>query len=414
MQPGPNPEDIQGILSRFQTWAEKQPAEGNGNGHKNGDGADELREIPYEEAIRQLRSRQAAPTQRRPARPRVRTAAASGLKLPVKPAPSPPSAEDAAPWISQLPVIPDNEPVIELRSAPALRSAEPVLPGEGPTERWQPSMPLNGDALVPPPAAKPSPARQAPIPKQARKTDLPKPPLTAAAPDILAETTVKRTQPATPAAPAPRPALKTAPSPPPVKRAAPAQTRFRKVAAPAKTTSSRRPQPAQNRTRSSIIQAQSKMAARIPTQAKAPRQRAAAAPARTRKPKRPPFRKVLANSIQHPRIAAAPKRKPEPDRTRRITTRFTPGEERRIEKLAAEFGLTVSAYLRQCALASLAAQNTTQDPIFAMGTKGARNGAEPPSALRTYSAPVPSLVGGWLSLLRNRFLGPPIRFSEEA
>jgi hypothetical protein len=24
------------------------------------------------------------------------------------------------------------------------------------------------------------------------------------------------------------------------------------------------------------------------------------------------------------------------------------------------------------------------------------------------------LLGGWLALLRNRFLGPPMRFSEEA
>jgi hypothetical protein len=46
MQPAANPDDIHAILSRFQTWAE-QPANGNGNGHKNGATPLEgVREIP--------------------------------------------------------------------------------------------------------------------------------------------------------------------------------------------------------------------------------------------------------------------------------------------------------------------------------------------------------------------------------
>jgi hypothetical protein len=57
MQPGANPEDIHTILSRFSHWAGEQPA--NGNGHRKGLkslGAG-VREIPYEEAMRLMRSR---------------------------------------------------------------------------------------------------------------------------------------------------------------------------------------------------------------------------------------------------------------------------------------------------------------------------------------------------------------------
>jgi hypothetical protein len=31
-----------------------------------------------------------------------------------------------------------------------------------------------------------------------------------------------------------------------------------------------------------------------------------------------------------------------------------------------------------------------------------------------YSVSAPSVLGGWLALLRNRFLGPPVRFSNQA
>ncbi|MGA7351825.1 MAG: hypothetical protein WBX06_11750, partial [Acidobacteriaceae bacterium] len=71
MQPAANPDDIHTILSRFQTWAE-QPANGNGNGHKNGAGPLEgVREIPYEEAMRQHRNRRVAQGQRRAVSPRA-------------------------------------------------------------------------------------------------------------------------------------------------------------------------------------------------------------------------------------------------------------------------------------------------------------------------------------------------------
>jgi hypothetical protein len=143
MQPGPNPEDINTILSRFQSWAEKHPSEGNGNGngHKNGAGSDsdEIREIPYEEAIRQYRSRHGqTPRRAAAAKPRIRTGSAQKPAMQtekplMKKEPNPPAVEmeaEALPqWVSELPLVADSEPVIELRAAvqPAPVVAEQVV-----------------------------------------------------------------------------------------------------------------------------------------------------------------------------------------------------------------------------------------------------------------------------------------------
>jgi hypothetical protein len=54
MQSGTSPEDIHTILSRFSNWTGEQTA--NGNGHGKGLDAG-VREIPYEEALRRVRSR---------------------------------------------------------------------------------------------------------------------------------------------------------------------------------------------------------------------------------------------------------------------------------------------------------------------------------------------------------------------
>lgn len=55
MQPGSQSEDIHTILGRFHTWAGKNP--GNGKAGKLAVESDALREIPYEEAIRNFRQR---------------------------------------------------------------------------------------------------------------------------------------------------------------------------------------------------------------------------------------------------------------------------------------------------------------------------------------------------------------------
>lgn len=61
-------EDIHSILNRFQAWSGKRTSPENGNGHKPSEG---VREIPYEEALRQVRSRTVA----RGARPAAGAAA---------------------------------------------------------------------------------------------------------------------------------------------------------------------------------------------------------------------------------------------------------------------------------------------------------------------------------------------------
>jgi len=50
-------EDLHNILSRFQAWSGKHAGAENGNGHKPVEG---VREIPYDEALRQVRSRRPA------------------------------------------------------------------------------------------------------------------------------------------------------------------------------------------------------------------------------------------------------------------------------------------------------------------------------------------------------------------
>ena len=77
--------------------------------------------------------------------------------------------------------------------------------------------------------------------------------------------------------------------------------------------------------------------------------------------------------------------------------------------------MTVSAYLRECALAMAASQNSLTLPSFTTRKARKSNAPEPAEYQQNaYSAPAPSLLGGWLSMLRNRFLGPAVRFSEQA
>ena len=56
MEPTGSPEDLHTILSRFSHWTGKQPVQATGRKQP----LDGVREIPYEEALRQLRNRRAA------------------------------------------------------------------------------------------------------------------------------------------------------------------------------------------------------------------------------------------------------------------------------------------------------------------------------------------------------------------
>lgn len=163
--------------------------------------------------------------------------------------------------------------------------------------------------------------------------------------------------------------------------------------------------------------------------------------ARPAKQKQPEFREMLARTVRSVKTAApvkkdaAPltkrtalqskkkvvaKRAPEPERTRRITTRFSTAEERRLEKAAAAAGMSVSAWLRKCALApgaGTAGRERSQVPTAGnRRTPHKRTAAAGPAvASQLFAQPAnSSLVGGWLSLLRQRFLGSPARFAERA
>jgi hypothetical protein len=443
MQPGPNPEDINTILSRFQAWAEKHPSEGNGNGngHQNGAGSDEIREIPYEEAIRQYRSRHSGPTPRRAAAPKPRIRAGSSQRpatqteKPLMKTEPNPLAEEASPqWVSELPLVAASEPVIELKAA---AQTAPVIAEQLAQVRTQVAIDLEEATEVVQRAIDGAQKKRNTAPGKT-KPELEKPASMAAKPETPARAAVAPAAAATIAAPAPvaKPERKAPQKPSPARSAAARPPQARPAPAPPvppirKAATAAPPVKTQARTagpnrKSSIIKAQIKTAAQPPaprivrTAANPPAPRAtirrSAPTPRLRRPKHAPFHNVLANTVHRTKISAvAKKKKPPPDRTQRITTRFTPAEERRIEKLAADADLTVSAYLRECALAVVASQNSLALPSFT-ATKARKSKAPAPVEYQrnAYSAPAPSLLGGWLSLLRNRFLGPPVRFSEQA
>ncbi len=405
MQPAQPPEDLHTILSRFHTWSGKAPARSNGNGHAAGEPNEEIREIPYEEAIRQHRSRQAARAPKSPAPARVKTPAASLAAHPPKATfPLPDPAEDLPSWIASLPIVPESEPVIALKAAP------PAAPRPEPPAAPLPSLTATVSAPAPQNPRQSSAVRRSPAAKTP-KNNVQKGMLTAALPDLSSLPNLP-----TRAALDPPPAAVVSRRQPP-RRTPPSSVKPKAVTAsleppaPAKPLSA---EPAGVTAKSANARPAVQASAHAPAQ---PRRGAPAAASRPkpRTPRRPRFSQILAKTVQQPKAALAPKKKPAPDRTRRITTRFSPAEERRIEKCAAELGITVSAYLRQCALAVLAHNPSPEPPRLATPAPSANRKArrQPAPLLSSYAAP-PSLLGGWLALLRNRFLGPPLRFSEDA
>lgn len=333
MQPGSEPEDIQTILSRFHTWTGKNP--GNGNGKTVAPEPGAVREIPYEEAMRNFRQRQNA---------RSRRGAASAARLPAAapPAPTEPApakAEDALPAAVAACPLPDAnlvesptnakaEPAALARRA-AASLAEPVRPSsQNKVIRKKPRTPAK--------KASAKPASLAVLPLEAKRT---------------------RVQPKAPIQSKPEP-----------RRA----TGTNKSAAP-----SVRP--------------------------------------RTARAKEPAFKKVLARTVRS-RIQSAPTgRKPAPatDRNQRITTRFSAAEQRRLERAAAEAGLTVSAWLRQCALHAQAASVQALPPPAPRKKARAAELSRPDQAA-LFSTPAASGLGNWITLLRQRFLSSSARFSERA
>lgn len=367
MEPGRNPDDLHAILSRFHTWAEKQPGERNGNRSSNG----HIRTLTYEEAIAQHRSRQANPAERR-ARPVRETAAAPVVPTGLSSADATPSRE-APQRNEQHPAMPDP--------TPGPRDAESELDG---------ATRVSSAAGIPAATAQPV-ALGRPLPAAQIET------VTETGPDG-AKSPVSTT---------------------------------RKAPVSAKTGKTSLPQPgrkASAKSGSSLPQAPPKTA---PMPADVPKRRSAGAPVARTKPsaKIAPcrenpttFRQVLAKSVlpEEKKAGKAGKASPSavPERTRRITMRFSSAEQKRLERAAGEAGMTLSAYLRKCALNAgkiQAAPRAVEKP--AVRAKRGRSAATAKTSAQTqlFAQPVSnSLVGGWLNLLRQRFLSSPRRFSERA
>lgn len=416
------PEDLHAILSRFHTWAGNQAPNGHGNGSAKGTNAEEIREIPYEEAIRRHRSRQAARTVRRATPPKSDAETPTQPKPSPHPAPGPSEAQEDLPtWAAGLPIVSGTESVIDLAGAPYPEPPVPI-PAHGTTRAYAPSR-----------TRKPSPGRK-PQPETIQSILAALPEL-AAPPDPPPSAPASRPRPRATAPPAPR--AKAAFAAPPPSRPAPppaggAAVRIASAsgtpAASAMTASASRPhprpdprpdpRPARVQPRAGLIASPLNKAAKVPVSRAAVRRTGSppAAKSRPRAPKKAQFSQILASTVQQPKTVLALKKKSaQPDRTRRITTRFSRAEERRIEKCAAEMGITVSAYLRECALSAVAHDPPLDLPGLPapIRTRKALKPSDPAPAFTTLTPP-PSLFGGWLSLLRNRFLGPPIRFSEDA
>ena len=546
MQPGTAPEDIESILSRFHSWADQQQAAQVDGDAQDGDGSPDVREIPYEEAIRQYRNRNGAPAPRRaptPARkassppraesrskpettaraqaaPRVapdparvtaadlmaalRGAAVSesavraprgarASSAPASAAPDPPAQEDnppkprprrasivkavAAEPLQYLPpsaeALPEPEPDPELEPEPdpaplppppevraRAQTPAPVRPRTPAATRPQAQMPIRPSDTA---ALQPSPRPAAPRPASSvRSVD----PVRAAAGNLRIAATAARTNAAArrqasrrqlqqsrleepqsrePRLPqsrrlaqdaqiarvvAPRSLRQVTAKPPilatpglsPARATSPGTARIPSrspVRAPARAqvgTEARTPvqKTARGQSRDPI---RTPLRTQARGQAKAaPSRRVVAAPApRPPRPRHPPFHQVLATTVHTPRPPIARQKESTPDRSRRITTRFSPSELRRIEKHADLLGLTVSAYLRQCGLAAIAAVQSAQSVEAApRAVPPARRNGHGVWQPNPYTPQSPSLLGGWLSLLRNRFLGPPVRFSEDA
>ncbi|HEX4038751.1 MAG TPA: hypothetical protein VHX37_11895 [Acidobacteriaceae bacterium] len=383
MQPGTNPDDLQTILSRFHTWAEQHPGSANGKTHANGNGIAGIRELTYEEALAQHR-RQAPPRERRkPARAARETAPPPATPGEIANTELPPAT--IAPTGEMPPAEPQlfadlPEPDIATPGAQTLASPEEKLPVVA-EER----VPANARTIAAPQAAKHE-SENAPASLSTIKTCARNQRVQAKAP-----VAAKTAQPA------------------------------RKVTASAHSgTKSRAKASSQAATPSPIVAlkavpaatAQRRSAASRPTGKKlAPK----AAP---RAEQHPEFRQVLAKSVCGAAKKAAGKKtekakKVPPERTRRITTRFSSAEERRLEKSAGQAGMTISAYLRKCALAAEHAE--AAHPVVPVMRKKRSVQAEPPVEMRLFTQPAPtSLVGGWLTLLRQRFLTSPSRFAERA
>jgi hypothetical protein len=317
MQPATNSarpaEDLHAILSRFQTWSGKQQE--NHNGHKHNSAG--VREIPMEEAMRQLRSRRAKP---------------------------------AAPIAEQPPA--PQPPVV-----PAARKTK-VEAAPKPVPVIQAVAPVPTATLVAVPVPEPKPASKAGSASKARPT----------APSA-------KKAPAAKCGAAPQERVQ------PSEAMRPAKRKVRKLAKRKRHAVRKPAQQGRTVARTSGVR-------------------------KTRAKRQPPFREVLVRSVW----VAVPKKQQE--RRQRVSVRLSKTEERQLQQRATQAGLTISEYLRRSALEAKAPQSQTT-----RGRMGARSPSGRPTAAPLFAHSKNqnnSMLGGWIALLRNRFLASPARFAERA
>lgn len=123
-------------------------------------------------------------------------------------------------------------------------------------------------------------------------------------------------------------------------------------------------------------------------------------PLKRKPPKAAEFRQVLVKSVVRAETGTVKKA----ERAQRVSVRLSKAEERQLQAYAAQAGMTVSEYLRTRALEGSAQR----------GPVGVR--AEDAAARRVTAEPAATknALGGWITLLRNRFLSSPVRFAERA
>ena len=330
MEPPASPnEDIHTILNRFEAWSGKQPE--NGKEHRNGSGAGDVRELPLEEAMRQLRSRRTG----------ARTTAAK------RPADAPSAGAETNSAVGAS-IEPATVPVAH--AVPTIRAAaDPTLKvktaGPSPTARTKAALPAQpGVAAVSVPVAVKA---------------------AALAPKAKTKAAVR--------ARAKKPEARTAG---PMK----AESAPKKAAKPRQT----------------------------PTEKAAKRPGAGVVAEKTRESGGPRFRDMLTRSLEHQSVR-------DPERQRRVSVRLSRKEEQQLQQYAEAAGLTVSAYLRQRALG----KEFSAPPRSAQRLSSARSsgGEAASSAMLDASgseAKSGSVLSGWLTLLRQRFLSSPARFAERA
>ncbi len=129
-------------------------------------------------------------------------------------------------------------------------------------------------------------------------------------------------------------------------------------------------------------------------------------PGKGRPGKKPEFREVLACSVR----AEAPKKRQ--GRRQRVSVRLSSAEGRRLQQRATLAGLTISDYLRRSALEAetpgLGGRSSKE-----MRTRQGRPAMAAPLSASSAGQNA-SMLGGWIALLRNRFLASPTRFAERA